>query len=208
MQLFFKKKIVFLFPVFLFFGCASKYRPVNPGQLNYNIKAQKSDVELYYRYDVLQEANNIRHANKELKKKIKLVAVKIYNNTPQQITIGQNAKFFGDDKELILLNTEEIQKVLRQSLPVYLSYLALAPIKFSYQTQGGQKTVDIFAGAITGGALTATNIYVAGKANKKLKEELKQNSIINKDILPGETLYGIIGFKGEGYVSLTLKLAK
>ena len=208
MQLPVKKNHLFVLFVFVLFSCASKYRPVNPSQLVYGTKVEKSDVDLYYRYDVMAGANNVKQTNKELKNDIKVIAVKIYNNTAGQITIGGNAKFYGDGKEITLLAPELIKRQLHQATPFYLGYLLLTPIKFSYEKDNGRKTVDIFGGAIIGGALAAGNIYVATKANKKLKKELEDNSLIKKNILPGETVYGLIAIQKTGYVPLTLKLVR
>ncbi|MBI2729898.1 MAG: hypothetical protein HYX40_03955 [Sphingobacteriales bacterium] len=203
-----KQNHLVLFLTLFFFSCASKYRPVNPSQLVYGTQAEKSEVELYYRYDVMAGANNIKQTNKELKNDIKVIAVKIHNNTPRQITIGENAKFYGDGKELTLLSTDLIKRQLHQATPFYLGYLLLSPIKFSFDKDNGAKTVDVFGGAVIGGALAAGNIYVATKANKKLKKELDDNNIIGKNILPGETVYGLIALQKTGYVPLILKLVK
>lgn len=190
----------------LLFGCASKYRPVNPRDIVYGTKAEKSDVDLYYRYDVMSSQNNVKQIAKELRKDIKIVAIKIYNNTPRSIIVGKNARFYADGKELSPMATDDVKKEMKQSIPSYLPYLLLSPIKFSYDKDNGNKTVEIFGGAIIGGALAAGNIYKAAKANNKLKKELDDYSLWNKEILPGETVYGIIGLQKTGYVALELKL--
>lgn len=203
-----QKHLVFLCIIFLC-SCASKYRPVNPSQIVYGTKVEKSGVDLYYRYDVMAGANNIKQTNKELKNDIKVIAVKIYNNTAQQITIGENAKFYGEGKELTLLTPETIKRQLQQQAPFFLGYLALLALPpISYQKDNNTKTVEIFEGAIIGGALAAGNIYVSAKANKNLKKELELNSLIKKNILPGETVYGLIALQKTGYVPLTLKLVQ
>ncbi|MGE5108667.1 MAG: hypothetical protein ACM3H8_14075 [Sphingobacteriales bacterium] len=208
MQLPFKQNYLLLIFIFFIFSCASKYRPVNPGQIAYESKVEKSDVDLYYRYDVMAGANNVKQTNKEIKNDVKVVAVKIYNNTAEQLTIGENAKFYGEGKELTLLSTETIYRQLHQVTPFYLGYLLLSPIKFSYEKDNGNKTVDIFGGAIIGGGLAAGNIYVASRANHKLKKELETTSLIKKTILPGETVYGLIAIQKTGYIPLTLKLVR
>lgn len=209
MQLSFKKNHLLLIFVFFIFSCASKYRPVNPGQVTYGSKAEKSEVDLYYRYDVMAGANNIKQTNKELKNDIKVIAVKIFNNTSQQITIGENAKFYAEGKELTLLSTETINRQLKQKTAFFLGYLALSALPpVSYQKANNTKTVDVFAGAIIGAGLTAANVYVSAKANNKLKKELETNSLFKKNILPGETVYGLIALQKTGYVSLTIKLVQ
>jgi hypothetical protein len=195
------------FSLFLY-SCATSYHPLNPSEISYGSKSEKSEVELYYRYDVMAAARNGRQTNKELRNDIKIVALKIYNNTPQQITIGENAKFYGDGKELSTVPLTILKRRMKQGTIPYLGYLLLSPLKFSYEKDGGAKTVQIFGGAIIGGALAAGNIWVASKANAKLKKDLEAYSLMGKNILPGETVYGLIAIQKSGYVPVQLRLVK
>ncbi|MBI1781624.1 MAG: hypothetical protein HYR66_09685 [Sphingobacteriales bacterium] len=201
------KHLLFVFCVFLF-SCATKYYPVNPTQITYGNKAEKSDVDFYYRYDVMAAAKNGRQTLKEMRNDIKIVAVKIYNSSNQQITIGENVKFYEGDKELQVVPTEILKRRMKQGVIPYLGYLALSPVKFSYEKDGGAKTVQIFGGAIIGGTLAAANIWNASKANAKLKKNLDTYSIIGKNVLPGETVYGLVALQRVGYIPLQLKMVK
>ncbi|RTL57534.1 MAG: hypothetical protein EKK37_15980 [Sphingobacteriales bacterium] len=199
--------LLFVFTIFLF-SCATKYYPINPTQVTYGNKAEKSDVDFYYRYDVMAAAKNGRQILKEIRNDIKIVAVKIYNSSNQQITIGENAKFYEGDKELQVVPTDILKRRMKQGVIPYLGYLALSPITFSYEKDGGAKTVQIFGGAIVGGTLAAANMWNASKANAKLKKNLDTYSIIGKNVLPGETVYGLIALQRVGYIPLQLKIVK
>lgn len=201
------RHLLLVFTMFLF-SCATKYYAVNPAQVTYGNKAEKSDVDFYYRYDVMAAAKNGRQSLKEIRNDIKVVAVKIYNNSSQQITVGENVKFFEGDKELQVVPAEILKRRMKQGVIPYLGFLALSPVKFSYEKDNGAKTVQIFGGAIIGGALAASNMWVASKANAKLKKNLDTYSIIGKNILPGETVYGLVALQRVGYIPLQLKLVK
>lgn len=201
------KHLLFVFCVSLF-SCATKYYPINPTQITYGNKAEKSDVDFYYRYDVMAAAKNGRQTLKEMRNDIKIVAVKIYNNSTQQITIGENAKFYEGNKELEVVPTAILKRRMKQGVIPYVAYLALSPIKFSYEKDNGAKTVQIFGGAIIGASLAAANMWNASKANAKLKKNLETYSVIGKNVLPGETVYGLIALQRVGYIPLQLKMVK
>lgn len=208
MQLPLKTKHLLFASILFFCSCATKYHPINFSDVNFGTKSEKSEVELYYRYDIMSSSKNPRQANKELRKDMKVVALKIVNNTSQEITIGENAKFYADGKELALMPANEMNRQLKQGVIPYAGYLLLSPIKFSYDKDNGKKTVEIFGGAVIGTALAAGNIYIASKANKALKKDLEKYSLVKKNILPGETIYGLITLQQTGYVPLQLKLVK
>ncbi len=199
--------LLFILSLFLF-SCATSYHPIKPAELSYGSKSEKSEVELYYRYDVMAAARNGRQTNKELRSDIKLVALKIYNNTTNQITIGENAKFYADGKELSTVPLDILKRRMKQGTIPYLGYLLLSPLKFSFEKDNGAKKVQIFGGAIIGGALAAGNIYVATKANAKLRKDLETYSLLGKTVLPGETVYGLVAIQKSGYVPIQLKLVK
>ena len=203
-----EKNLLIVLALIVTAGCASRYRPVKPESISYLTKSDKSDVELYYRYDILAEAGNVKQVNKELRNDIKLVAVKITNTSNRQFTIGTDAKIYGDNKELRVLDNDALHRELRQSTVLYAGYLALFPLKFSFEINNGKKTVDVFAGAAIGTGIAAGNIYAAAKANKKLRTELEKYNLLNKTILPGETVYGLIGIPATGYVPLSIKFVQ
>jgi hypothetical protein len=153
-------------------------------------------------------AKNVKQTNKELRNDVKVVAVKIHNNTATQITVGENARFYAGDKELKVMTTPVLNKQMKQGVIPYFAYLLLSPIKFSYEKDNGTKTVEIFGGAVVGAALTTGNVLVATKANKALQKELEKYSLDKKTILPGETVYGIMAIQKEGYVPIALNFVK
>jgi hypothetical protein len=49
------------------------------------------------------------------------------------------------------------------------------------------------------------NMLTASTANKKLYQELIDYEIAYREILPNETVYGLVAFKGLDYAALTIK---
>ena len=177
-------------------SCAGSFKSVNPSAVSYYTPADRSDVDMQYKYDVLREKGNKKYARKELKAGFRLVAVKITNTTGKPIKMGEDAKIYSGDSEIRLWPPDLIFRKIKQTTPLYLLYLLLTPTTLTT----GSETFPI--GYILGPGLAAGNIAVAATANKRLKEELMQFDISEKRIGPGETAYGLIGVPEMGFVPL------
>lgn len=179
------KKISFVlfFSLLLFCSCASYYRAIQPEVINFPPKNTPEKVEIAYRYDVLREVGNKKYVNSEYKKNIKIVAVKLTNNTNAPINTN-DIEFYLNDSKIVLLSPYEIQTRIKQSSGAYCLYfigcLSLAPLD-----------IAVF------GAIGVGNIIVASEANKKLYNELLRYDISNREIEKGESVVGIIGFNGS-----------
>ncbi len=134
---------------------------------------------------------------------MKLVAVKITNNTDRIINIGNNAAFYTGKTMIYPMDVLSIENCLKQSVPSYLFYLLLTPLTFSFN---GSDPMPV--GLILGPLITGGNMLSAASANANLYNELMQYDILNRDIQVGETVFGLIGFKYLDYAPLTIKLTK
>lgn len=74
-------------------GCASSYRPIRPSTLNYTAPVFGNGIGLSYKYDVLKERRNKKYAAKEADHGLKLIAVKLTNNTDTVINVGRDLIF-------------------------------------------------------------------------------------------------------------------
>ena len=184
-------------------GCAQNYYAINPSKISYNASNVLEDISLYYRYDVLDARGNSKLARKEKRLKVKLVAVKVTNNTDSIINIGRNALFFSGGSKIFPLDAISLKNNIKQSLPSQLFYLLLSPLNLTLNNND-----PIPIGYLLGPAISGTNIVVAGKANKNFYKELQQNDILYRDIRVGETVYGLVGFQNLDYAPLTIKLIK
>lgn len=91
--------------VVLFSSCATSYHTVNPVNMYFNNKTAADEVTVFYRHGILAEAGNRKQAKKEKNRKMKLVALRIVNNSANTLTLGSNLRLYSGDKEMALLPT-------------------------------------------------------------------------------------------------------
>jgi hypothetical protein len=195
---------IILSSIFIFMGCAASYRPINPPTLNYYSNDFQDGVGFSYKYDVLKEKGNKKYAKKEDKRNIRIVAIKLINNTDTTINIGRDLLFYSGQNQLNLMDPLTIKNSIKQVVPGYLPYLFLTLLQLN--VSDGQTVESYPIGLVIGPAITIGNMAVAGSSNTSLFEELNEYNIIFKDIKKGETVYGIIGIHDEGYNPITIKL--
>jgi hypothetical protein len=177
-------------------SCAGSFKSINPSSFQYTTQAEKSDADMFYKYDVLRERGNKKYSKKELKAGVRIVAVRITNTTGKTIKMGENAKIYSGNSEVRLWPPDLIHKKIRQKVPFYLFYLLLTPTILEVNE-------DSFPiGYILGPGLTAGNIAVASTANGKLKKELMEFDVYGKTINPGETVYALVGIPELGFLPL------
>lgn len=196
-------KAIILFFVILSTGCAVTYKQINPKSLNYNATSHQKGIEISYKYDVLREKGNSRYAKKEIKKGVKLVAVKITNNTDSIINIGRDVIFYSGNNPISPMEPRVISSYLSQITPSYLPYLLLT---FTNLYVSNGYTIESYPiGLILGPLITIGNVSVAASSNKAFLNELNKFNLINKDVNKGETVYGIIGVRDSGFNPIFLK---
>ncbi|MBP8783118.1 MAG: hypothetical protein KBG96_02705, partial [Paludibacter sp.] len=102
------KKLLFISTicalVMLLNGCAQPYKLIKPQKLNYYASNEHDQIGLYYQYDILRKTGNKKFANNERRKDLKLVAIKVINNSNRTINIGNNAAFFNGNKMIYPLD--------------------------------------------------------------------------------------------------------
>jgi hypothetical protein len=175
-------KLALLFIILSLTGCASYYRAIGPEKINYPPSVKLEKISLTYRYDVLKEAGNKKFVNNEFKHNMKVVAVKLTNNSDTTINISKDVSFYCGASRILLLNPIDIKTKIKQSSPAYAWYLV------------GCISIDPIDIVVFGG-IGVGNIIVANEANKKLLNELVRYDISNKDLKKGESIIGIIGFE-------------
>lgn len=198
-SIFFALIFLIIFP-----GCAGIYKPINPSTINYAFVDQEDGVAISYKYDVLREKGNKKYAKKEYKKGIKLIAVKITNNTDNVINVGKDLAFFSGQKQMSLMDPMTIKETIKQIVPGYLPYLLLSLTTLNITK--GTITDSYRIGLLIGPGLAIGNMSVAGTSNKNLLNELTEYNLINKEIQKGETVFGIIGIKDTGYNEIRIKM--
>jgi hypothetical protein len=194
--------IAFFVLVAVLSSCAASYKPVNPAGLNY--PSLEAGNNFSYQYNVLRNAGNKRLANKEDKKGIRIVALKIVNTSAQTIKYGEHFKLYSGSSEVNPLPTPVVLQSIKQTVPTYLLYMLFTPLKLF--TSDGEEVKVTPIGYVIGPALTLINVGISADANSKFKSELEFKSIINREIKAGETFHGLIAIYDNGFVPLTMKM--
>jgi len=194
---------VFLIVV-LFVGCASAYKPVKPMSVYYSNNNINDGISYTYQYDVLQNRKNKKYVKRQRTSDIKVVAVKITNNTNFPINVGEDLRLRCGGKEIVPMEPTVVKSELKQRTLSYLFYLLLTPLKGYVQTPGSISTYNI--GYVLGPGITAGNMIVAGSANDNFEKELMNENLVAKNIEPGKTVYGLLSFRNIAYDPITIEV--
>ena len=188
-------------------SCASGYKMIQPKTINYISKNEVDGLTLQYRYELLHK----KYEKKEEKKGVKLVAIKITNNSNRDVTFGKDVTLaFENDYNVYVMDNEKVFKTLKQSPASYLWYLLLTPLNL-YTTKTNsyglpEQTSSTPIGLVLGPGLAGGNMIAAGSANKKFRTELLKYNINGTVIKKGETKHGLIGIRSDSYDALKLRV--
>ncbi|MFC4689675.1 hypothetical protein ACFO5T_04460 [Dokdonia genika] len=201
------KITLLLITIASFTSCASGYKMIEPETINYISTNESDNVKLEYKYDLLHK----KYAKKEEKKGVKLVAIKITNNSGKAVMFGRDAKLtYENGTEVYVMENEKAFKTLKQSPASYLWYLLLTPVNlYTTDTNSNgfqEETSSTPIGLILGPGLAGGNMIAASSANKKFKEELLEYNVNGTIIKNGETKYGLIGIEADSFDALKLKI--
>jgi hypothetical protein len=210
MKTFFTKTLATVVAAVVFSSCAGSYKSISPENTHYEAKAESNGVVLQYKYGVLGENGNKKYVKKESKNFIKVAAVKLTNNTANTIDVSRDIKFSSGPNQFSPLEPTLAHSRLKQTVPIYLLYLLLTPLRMyetTYVNGVPHESRVIFPiGVIVGPGITLYNMITAGTANNRLLDNLQKYSVLNKQIAPGETLHGIVVIPNGSYNPLTIKV--
>jgi hypothetical protein len=196
----------FFFPcIVLLCSCAASYNTINPKRLDYSTSDSLGGLSFAYKYDVLREAGNRKYAKKESTNHVKVLAIKITNNTNKVINVSNDIVFYSGKKPIVPMSPTAVKDALGQNTPLYALYLLFTPTKIISSTDG-VTTSSFPIGYILGPALAITNIAVAGSANKNFLQEMEDYNLLTQDIEIGETAYGLIGINDDGFNPISIKI--
>ncbi len=196
------KITLLLISVIIATSCASGYKMIEPKSINYVSRNENNGAKLEYKYDLLDK----KYAKKEVKKGVKLVAVKITNESDRDLMFGREIKLtYENGKEIVAMENDKVFKSLKQSPASYLFYLLLTPLNL-YTSSSDGDTSSTPIGLVIGPGLAGGNMIAAGSANKKFKTELLEYNINGTLIKKGETKYGLVGIKSDSFDALKIKV--
>ncbi len=202
---FFKISVLALSVLFLN-SCASGYKKIQPKTINFASRSENNTIVLEYKYDLLEK----KYKKKELNNGLKVIAIKVTNNTSNDLVFGKDIRLtYENGNELNLLETNVVYNTIKQSPASYLWYLLLTPMQFQTTTTNsfGQQTSSSSTpiGLVIGPGLAGGNMIAASSANKNFQNDLTKNDIIGKIIKKGETVYGIVGIRSDNYDTIKVK---
>lgn len=195
------KFILLLLITALSTSCASGYKPVEPETLKFGSSDVVDNVKMEYKYNLLKK----KYEKKQKKKNIKVVVVKITNNSERDLMFGSDITLaYSNGKEVNIAENDRVFAELKQKGAYHLFYLLLTPMNL-YTDDGRGNTSSTPIGLAIGPGLAATNVIVAGSANKKFEQDLMEYDLNGTLIKKGETKYGILGLYQGEFESLKLK---
>lgn len=192
-------------------GCATSFHSINHESLDYS-RADSSGVALQYKYNVLDESGNTYYANKAREQGLSLVAVKLRNNTPRDITVRDNVDFYVGNNQVQPAGAASMASV-HQPVGIYSLYLLLMLIN-GYKTevtcdgygycQEDKSFIPI--GVIIGPLVTLINVAMASSSNDGLLKEATENDILAKTIKPGQSASGYLVLRDAGQSPITARV--
>jgi hypothetical protein len=150
-----------------------------------------------------------KYKKKELKKGVRLVAVRITNNSNKDLVFGQDIKLVYDDgTNPYIMENENVFSSLKQNTASYLLYLLLSPLQLIQTESSGfqTETKRTPIGLIIGPGLAGGNMIASSSANKKFEQDLLTYNINGATIKSGKSLSGLIGIRSDDFNSIKIKV--
>lgn len=186
----------------LFCSCASRYNLIEPDKANYISFSEHRGIQLEYKYDVLTK----KYEKKAIRKGIQVLAVKLRNNTQQDIKLGADVRlYYENGQEIVPIDNQTVFTNLKQSVAPYLLYLILTPANLYVYDQRGRITSSTPVGLILGPGLAGLNMGKAISGNEKFEQELLDFDINGSIIKAGETKYGLIGIRSKTFDAIKIE---
>ena len=178
---------------------------VRPDRINYQNLQNADSVSFSYHYDILRQANNKRYYKKEIKRNIRLVAIRIINES-DSITDLNRYEFYAGKNKAALLPVTSVYKKLKQKWWPFLFYSLLTINSMETHCIGGRCRTRSKIVFPIGVFIAAGNIIYASISNQHFKKELSYFEYKPKSLQPGEHYYALIGIQEDNYEPITLHL--
>ncbi len=199
-----KSIILFGSAVILISSCASSYKNISPNSLNYGSTNSDSEVSLAYQTNVLSSSGNRKLAKKESRSYVKVVAVRIKNNSDETVIFGQDVALKSGGTSLSTLTPQQISSEIKQNSASYLLFLLLTPMTLEVGNDDTGEIDSYNIGYAVGPGLALLNMGIAAGANSSFRAELETYNMMNREIGPGETVYGLVGLSNFSFGNIEL----
>jgi len=205
-------------------GCARPYHKVNMTTIPFKENREENKISYSVRQGLMYNTRNFFYAKREQKKDIGLMAFKIVNKSELPINVNDLQFSCGASVPIAPTTRDEYYKAVKQKAALYWLYsvgfaVYPKPAVITDPITGAQynkpnnpkkliKNGKQFIPLPFGLPVAAINFGIAFKANKKMKKDLDMLDLTNKVIQPGDSILGILPFKGTsncGDIFITVK---
>lgn len=191
-------------------GCAASYTPIQPERIaTYQASPVGAPVQFGYQYDALrQRGRNKKYAKKEQKKGYHVVAVRVTNTTAADINFSRDLMLYSGDRAVSPVAAPIAAQDMKQGVWIYLLYVLLNVTVGGTTTNNGYGQTTTTGGTFlpTGPFIAGGNILGASLANGNFRRDLETYDLTNRNIRPGETVYGLLSLRDPSVAPLRIEL--
>lgn len=189
-------------------GCAGSYAPIKPDRIaTYQGSSIKPPVQLDYQFDALRlHGRNKKYVKKELKHGYHVVAVRVTNTTGAEINFSRDVTLYYGDRPVTPVAGGIAAHDMKQGVAIYLLYVLLNPTLTKTSSTNGYVTNQESSTYYIGPFIAGGNMLGASMANTNFRRELEQYDLTNRNIKPGETVYGLVCLREANVAPLRLEL--
>lgn len=189
-------------------SCAGSYTPIRPDRIaTYQSSPVGAPLHFGYQFDALRtHGRNKKYVKKEQKKGYHVVAVQIKNNTGAEVNFSRDAVLYYGDRQVVPVAADIAAQDMKQGVAIYLLYVLLNVTVNTTTTTNGYVTSGSSTFLPTGPFIAGGNMLGAAMANGNFRRELQQYDLTNRNIAPGETVYGLVSLREFNVAPLRLEL--
>jgi hypothetical protein len=185
-------------------SCARSFHTLNPTMYYFdNTKPLTEEINVSYLYDIQNISRNKPYARKERKKYIKLVALKIDNNSDKELILTRDnfAIKTSSGRDIEIISNEQYNKAIRQYSGTYALFYGLSGFGYEWGEVNGEEYSTLsynFLPLIIG----VGNAFFAEASNNNQKQNMNNLQIYGKSLKPHSSMHGLIAIKDMGYPEL------
>lgn len=195
------KALILLSCIIFLSSCAASYKPISPTFLSYPSVQVTEGLTYSYRFNVLSDAGNKKYAKKEQRKGIKVIAVKLVNDTGRRIVFKRDIDIYMGDQVILPMEASQVRQIIKQPAALFLLWSPL--ILFTTDCNGFSCDRTVIP---IGAAIGVTNTIIASSANGKLDTEMLTYDILNREIANGDTAFGLIAISTDITSAIELRM--
>ena len=128
--------LLFVIAIIFLSSCSASYHQINPHYSSYE-SAISNNVELKYKYDILELSDNKRYYKKSQYKELEIIGIEVVNNSNETVYLDKNFGVFSEETRYKLIPPDETMNKIQQGVWGHLAYLLLTPLKLNITDPDG-----------------------------------------------------------------------